>query len=166
LISPGSHSSDLLERQLDIVDANLKGVIIGCHAAYPLLMQTPGALVVNMTASPCSPGGPAMATYAATQSAVRSLTEALDAQWRHRKVRALCMSPWSGEEVADAGSSGPVVLEPSPADVALAIYRIAALRAARAKPGTSPMSANRWRGQDRIASNCDDWSGLSTTPAS
>ena len=82
-----------LRRHHLVVDVNLKGLINGCHHALPWLKATPGSRVVNMCSASALHGQPMLASYAATKSAVRSLTEALDIEWRRHGVRVVDLLP-------------------------------------------------------------------------
>jgi NADP-dependent 3-hydroxy acid dehydrogenase YdfG len=76
-----------------VVDVNLKGVMNGCHTAFAYLKQTPGARVISMCSASALHGQPLLATYSATKSAVRSLTEALDIEWRQHGIRLADLLP-------------------------------------------------------------------------
>jgi NADP-dependent 3-hydroxy acid dehydrogenase YdfG len=76
-----------------VVDVNLKGVINGCHVAHSALVRTPGSRVINMCSASALHGQPDMACYAATKAAIRSLTEALDIEWRKQGVRVVDLLP-------------------------------------------------------------------------
>jgi len=82
-----------LARHHLVVDVNLKGVINGCHAAHPYLKKTPGSRVINMCSASALYGQPELASYAATKAAVRSLTEALDIEWRRQGIRVVDILP-------------------------------------------------------------------------
>ncbi len=86
-------ASTAIERLHKVVDVNLKGVMNGCHAAFPYLKQTPGARVISMCSASALHGQPLLATYSATKSAVRSLTEALDIEWRQHGIRVADLLP-------------------------------------------------------------------------
>src|SRR5262249_23978109 len=60
-----------------VVDINLKGVINGVYCCLPLLRETPGARIVNVSSVAGIYGTPHIAVYSATKFAVRGLTEAL-----------------------------------------------------------------------------------------
>lgn len=76
-----------------IIDVNLSGVIIGTHAAFRYLKDTPGAQVVNLCSASAIYGQPELASYGATKSAVKSLTEALDLEWERHDIRVLAVWP-------------------------------------------------------------------------
>lgn len=82
-----------LARHHLVVDVNLKGVINGCHAAHALLRATPGSRVINMCSASALHGQPELASYSATKAAVRSLTEALDIEWRGQGIRVVDVLP-------------------------------------------------------------------------
>jgi NAD(P)-dependent dehydrogenase (short-subunit alcohol dehydrogenase family) len=81
ILSSGRFAELPLDAQQRIVDVNVKGVLNGCHTAYPYLRATPGAHVVNLASASAIYGQPELATYSATKFAVRGLTEALDLEW-------------------------------------------------------------------------------------
>lgn len=82
-----------LARHHLVVDVNLKGVINGCHTAHALLRATPGGRVINMCSASALHGQPELASYSATKAAVRSLTEALDIEWRRQGIRVVDVLP-------------------------------------------------------------------------
>ncbi|MEV0294476.1 SDR family oxidoreductase [Nocardia sp. NPDC050710] len=76
-----------------IVDVNLGGVIAGTHEAFRYLRDTPGAQVVNLCSASAIYGQPELATYGATKSAIKSLTEALDLEWERHDIRVIAVWP-------------------------------------------------------------------------
>ncbi|HUR41901.1 MAG TPA: SDR family oxidoreductase [Verrucomicrobiae bacterium] len=82
-----------LPRQLALVDVNLKGVIIGCHAAFPYLKRTPGSRVISMSSASAIYGAPGFASYCATKFAVKGLTEALNIEWDKHGIRCMDVLP-------------------------------------------------------------------------
>lgn len=76
-----------------VVDVNIGGVLTGTHTAFPYLRDTPGAQVVNLCSASAIYGQPELATYGATKSAVKSLTEALDLEWRGHDIRVIAIWP-------------------------------------------------------------------------
>ncbi|WP_327095034.1 SDR family oxidoreductase [Nocardia vinacea] len=85
-------SIDLAAHQT-IIDVNLGGVIAGTHAAFSYLRDTPGAQVVNLCSASAIYGQPELASYGATKSAVKNLTEALDLEWEHHDIRVIAVWP-------------------------------------------------------------------------
>ncbi|MGC8658893.1 MAG: SDR family oxidoreductase [Desulfomonilaceae bacterium] len=67
-----------LADKLRIVDVNLKGVINCIHCTMDYLKNTPGSHIITMASVSAVYGVPDLSVYAATKSAVCSLTEALD----------------------------------------------------------------------------------------
>lgn len=120
-----------LTRHHRLIDINLKGVLNGCHAALPYLKRTPGARVVNMCSASALYGQPMLSTYSASKAAVRSLTEALDIEWRRHRIRVVDVLPLfvSTAMVVDEVSKMKTVqklgVHLSADDVARAVWRLA-----------------------------------------
>jgi NAD(P)-dependent dehydrogenase (short-subunit alcohol dehydrogenase family) len=75
-----------------IVDVNVTGVVHGAALGHPYLRRARG-LLLNMCSASALYGQPALATYGATKAAVKSLTEALDLEWRRDGVRVRSLLP-------------------------------------------------------------------------
>jgi len=71
LLSSGPFEEIPVSRHRRIVEVNVTGVLLGCHAAFPYLRDTPGAQIVNMCSASALYGQPELATYSATKFAVR-----------------------------------------------------------------------------------------------
>ncbi|MBT4641089.1 MAG: SDR family oxidoreductase [Deltaproteobacteria bacterium] len=71
-----------------MVKTNLMGVIIGIHAAYPMLKNTPNSLCFTTSSSSAIIGVPGLATYSATKHAIKGLTEALSVEFSLFDIRA------------------------------------------------------------------------------
>ena len=82
-----------LARHHRLIDINLKGVVNGCHVAFPYLRSTPQARVVNLCSASALYGQPMLSTYSATKAAVRSFTEALDIEWSRHGIRVVDVLP-------------------------------------------------------------------------
>lgn len=125
-----------------LIDINLKGVINGCHAGLPWLRRTPGARVVNMCSASALYGQPMLATYSATKAAVRSLTEALDIEWRRHGVRVVDVLPlfvntaMVADEVSKMKTVQTLGVRLGPDDVARTVWRLA-----QTAPGRLPVHA-------------------------
>lgn len=76
-----------------IIDINLFGVIFGAREAIPLLRNTPGSLLLNMSSSSAIFGTAGISIYSATKHAVRGLTEALSIELKRFGVRAADLLP-------------------------------------------------------------------------
>lgn len=77
-----------------VVDVNLLGVVHGCHAFLPALVeQSSPAAVVNVSSASAFGGVPAMGAYAATKAAVLSLSETLRAEMDPSSVSVHCVCP-------------------------------------------------------------------------
>jgi NAD(P)-dependent dehydrogenase (short-subunit alcohol dehydrogenase family) len=79
--------------QQRMVDVNVTGVVHGSCAGLPFLQRSGRGLLLNMCSASSLYGQPALATYGATKAAVRSLTEALDIEWRRSGVRVRSLVP-------------------------------------------------------------------------
>jgi NAD(P)-dependent dehydrogenase (short-subunit alcohol dehydrogenase family) len=76
------------------IDVNLRGVIHGCHAAYPLMMGQGDGHIVNVASlAGLMPGAGQMAPYAATKFAVVGLSLSLRAAGADRGVRVSVVCP-------------------------------------------------------------------------
>lgn len=82
-----------LEHHHRTLDVNFKGVINGCHAAFPYLRQTPGACLVSMSSASAIYGAPGLATYAATKFGVKGLSEALSIEWQQHGIAVMDLLP-------------------------------------------------------------------------
>ena len=79
--------------QQRMVDVNVTGVVNGASEGYPFLQRSGRGLLLNMCSASSLYGQPALATYGATKAAVRSLTEALDIEWRGSGIRVRSLVP-------------------------------------------------------------------------
>jgi NAD(P)-dependent dehydrogenase (short-subunit alcohol dehydrogenase family) len=75
------------------VAINVLGVIYGIRAALPLLERGTKPCIVSMSSASALYGAPEMAVYSATKFAVRALTEALDIEFRKKKIRVCDVLP-------------------------------------------------------------------------
>lgn len=131
ILYSGAFGDIPLDRQHRIVDVNIKGVLNGCHTALPHLRRTPGSQVINIASASAIYGQPGLATYAATKAAVRSLTEALDLEWRHHGIRVHDLLPMfvatdmMNDVTQGSKSSGTLGVHLTADDIAESVWRTA-----------------------------------------
>ena len=117
-----------LEAQHLLVDVNVKGVLNGCHTAYPFLKTTPGAHVINLASASAIYGQPELATYSATKFAVRGITEALDLEWAKDDIAVRAVWPLFVKTAMtsdmDIASSRSLGIRLTPEDVADEVYDV------------------------------------------
>ncbi len=120
-----------LQRHHRLIDINLKGVVNGCHLAFPLLKRTPASRVINMCSASALYGQPELGTYSATKAAVRSLTEALDIEWRRHGIRVVDVLPlfvntaMVTHEVSRMKTVSTLGVRLGPEDVAATVWQLA-----------------------------------------
>ena len=93
ILTSGQFSEIPLTRHRQLVDVNLNGTINGLHAGFPYLRDTAGSVAVNLCSASAIYGQPELATYGATKSAVKGLTEALDIEWAAHDIRVIAVWP-------------------------------------------------------------------------
>ena len=112
-----------------MVDVNVTGVVNGSREAYPFLRRSERALLLNLCSASSLYGQPALATYGATKAAVRSLTEALDIEWRGTGIRVRSLVPlfvnteMVSRDGRDAASVGRLGVRLTAEDVAAAAWK-------------------------------------------
>lgn len=98
-----------------IIDVNLRGVIHGCQAAYPLMMRQGHGQILNVASSAGlipSPGQ--LAPYAATKFAVVGLSHALRAAGTDRGIRVNVVCPgWIDTPLLDGAWPEDLPIPPS-----------------------------------------------------
>ncbi|UOY02224.1 SDR family oxidoreductase [Blastococcus sp. PRF04-17] len=112
-----------------MVDINVTGVVNGALTGHPHLARSSG-LLLNLCSASALYGQPTLATYGATKAAVKSLTEALDIEWRRDRVRVRSLLPLfvntemvtrDGRQASSVGSLG---VRLTAEDVAAAVWRV------------------------------------------
>ena len=76
-----------------MVDVNLTGVCLGAATGHGYLRRSRHGVLLNLCSASALYGQPALATYGATKAAVKSLTEALDLEWRADGIRVRSLLP-------------------------------------------------------------------------
>ncbi|MGY1805332.1 SDR family oxidoreductase [Blastococcus sp. SYSU D00922] len=92
VLSSGPFTEIDLDSHRRMVDVNVTGVVNGAVEGHPFL-RSPGGLLLNLCSASSMYGQPTLATYGATKAAVRSLTEALDIEWRGEGIRVRSLVP-------------------------------------------------------------------------
>lgn len=82
-----------LDQHLKTIDVNFNGVVIGIHAALPLLKTTPNACILSMCSASAVYGTPDHSSYSATKFAVRALTESLAVELAPEGIRVVDLMP-------------------------------------------------------------------------
>lgn len=128
LYSGPFEETDIAQHQR-CIQTNVMGVINGCHAALPYLLEAQHARVINLSSSSALYGQADLASYSSSKFAVRGLTEALDTEWQKYKIRVLDVMPLfvktnmiKGMRAASLGKIGANL---SAQDVAKQVYKLA-----------------------------------------
>jgi NAD(P)-dependent dehydrogenase (short-subunit alcohol dehydrogenase family) len=82
-----------LEHWDRVIDVNLRGVVHGVHAAYPLMLRQGHGHIVNTASLAGLVPGPGLAPYAAAKHAVVGLSLSLRAEGASRGVRVSAVCP-------------------------------------------------------------------------
>jgi len=82
-----------LEHWDRVIDVNLRGVVHGVHAAYPVMLRQGHGHIVNTASLAGLLPGPGLAPYAAAKHAVVGLSLALRAEGASRGVRVSAVCP-------------------------------------------------------------------------
>jgi NAD(P)-dependent dehydrogenase (short-subunit alcohol dehydrogenase family) len=93
VLASGPFTSTSAETHRRIVEVNVLGVVNGCREGHAWLRRSDRALLLNLCSASALYGQPALATYGATKAAVKSLTEALDLEWRADGIRVRSLLP-------------------------------------------------------------------------
>jgi len=113
-----------------MVDVNVTGVVNGSLEGFGFLQRSGRGLLLNLCSASSLYGQPALATYGATKAAVRSLTEALDIEWRPSGVRVRSLVPlfvdteMVSRDGRRAASVGRLGVRLTAEDVAAAAWRV------------------------------------------
>lgn len=122
ILRSGRFSEVPLAAQRQIIEVNTLGTLNGCHTAYRLLKQTPGAQVLNLCSASAIYGQPDLAAYSASKFAVRGLTEALDLEWAEDDISVRALWPLFVDtgmlEGVDIGSTRALGVHLTPEQVA------------------------------------------------
>jgi short-subunit dehydrogenase len=141
VLSSGPFTETDLDSHRRMVDVNVTGVINGAAEGHDFLQRSPRGMLLNLCSASALYGQPTLATYGATKAAVKSLTEALDIEWRRDGIRVRSLLPLfvSTEMVtrdgARASSVSRLGVRLTAEDVAAAAWKVVH---ERHRPLTSP----------------------------
>jgi NAD(P)-dependent dehydrogenase (short-subunit alcohol dehydrogenase family) len=113
-----------------MVDVNVTGVVNGALLGHAYLQRARRGTLINLCSASSLYGQPTLATYGATKAAVKSLTEALDIEWRGDGVRVRSVLPlfvatdMVSRDGRDAASVAHLGVRLSAEDVAAAVWKV------------------------------------------
>jgi NAD(P)-dependent dehydrogenase (short-subunit alcohol dehydrogenase family) len=85
------------EEWLNVLNINVVGISRVSSAAYPLLLKSKSASIVNTCSIAATAGLPRRAIYSASKGAVLSLTMAMAADFINDKIRVNCVNPGTAD---------------------------------------------------------------------
>jgi len=91
----GSFAEIPIEKQLNIIDVNVKAQLRIAHAFIPVLKQFPKAHLLNVGSTTCYQSVPYLSIYAASKAFVISFTRSLRYELRNTGIVVSCLSPGS-----------------------------------------------------------------------
>jgi len=97
----------------DVIETNVTGMFLCCHAAIPLMRQRGGGWIINISSLAGTNPFPSAAAYCASKAAVDAFSQALMQEVRHDGIRVAHVAPGS----VNTGFAGH---EPAGADWKLA----------------------------------------------
>lgn len=143
ILYSGAFEDTDIEAHHRTIDINVKGVINGCHAAFPYLQKAAFARVINLSSASAIYGQADLATYSASKFAVRGLTESLDIEWQKHGIRVLDVMPLFVQTAMvkdmDAESIRKMGVNLTADDVAQQIVSLATLKAHAFTPTHRPV---------------------------
>ncbi|MCH7337535.1 SDR family oxidoreductase [Acinetobacter sp. NIPH 2699] len=129
ILYSGAFEHTSIQSHHRIIDINVKGVLNGCHTAFPYLKNARFARVINLSSASAIYGQADLASYSASKFAVRGLTEALDVEWQKYNIRVLDVMPLFVQtnmvKNMDAASIQNMGIDLTPTDVAKQVLNLA-----------------------------------------
>ncbi len=93
LMQVGEFDQLSLMDQQKVIDVNFSGLIQLTYYAMPALKATPSSRIINMASASALIGNPELSVYAATKSAVKSLTEGWSIAFKKYDIRVSDLLP-------------------------------------------------------------------------
>lgn len=93
ILFSGGFDKISLEKNHLIADVNFKGVMNMTYLALPLLKKTPKSAIINMCSASSFYGNPELTAYAASKSAVKSLTEGWNMLYKKYDIHVADLIP-------------------------------------------------------------------------
>jgi short-subunit dehydrogenase len=93
MVEVGEFEEMEIERHAKIIDVNLKGTINTTMVALPFLKQSENGTIISLSSASAMYGHPELTTYAATKSAIMSLTESWNLAFKKYGIRAADVLP-------------------------------------------------------------------------
>jgi NAD(P)-dependent dehydrogenase (short-subunit alcohol dehydrogenase family) len=91
------HGTGLLDLDLDIWDrvlaVNLRGVMLGCRAAIPVMLQQGGGVIINTSSDASLAGDMENNAYAAAKAGVNVLTKYVATEFGKHNIRCNAIAP-------------------------------------------------------------------------
>jgi NAD(P)-dependent dehydrogenase (short-subunit alcohol dehydrogenase family) len=130
VLSSGPFTELDLDSHRRMIDVNVTGVVHGAAEGHRFLRRSPRGLLLNLCSASALYGQPTLATYGATKAAVKSLTEALDIEWRGDGIRVRSLLPlfvsteMVTRDAVRAAGVGRLGVRLTAEDVAAAAWRV------------------------------------------
>ncbi|MCY7295587.1 SDR family oxidoreductase [Alteromonas sp. a30] len=124
----GNFEALSIEQHHATINVNVNGTINLLMAAFPYLRAAEDATVINMASASTLYGIPQFSSYAASKSAVQSLTESLQIEWENYGIRILdMMPPFVDTALVSQQSTKPAIIDRmgvdlGPEEVAQAVF--------------------------------------------
>lgn len=94
ITGPAGSIENVSEEQFDqVIDVNLRGVLLCMKYALPHLVQRGGGSIVNISSSAALIGMPGLSVYAASKGAINAMTRVVAAEYARKGVRANVVCP-------------------------------------------------------------------------
>ena len=93
IIDPSPSHLTGMEEWNHLIDVHLGGTMRMCQAAFPHLLDSPFAAIVNISSVTAHRGFPARASYNSAKAAIEALTRTLAVEWAVAGIRVNAVAP-------------------------------------------------------------------------